>query len=259
MTQKQRVEIAQNELNSLLRSKAASLRQVILIDDARFTLIHVAQTHYSKLYLNLLLEKFTHWESLSDKTAIRKEQEKYFDLINQINSEQKLIIDFLVTHRDHYDCLYVEGLSYPGTYKRKNPLKDIENTQNEVQEALSFSNGHFKAPEPAYFAGASLFLYQQHEIPVLGVEHQGLLRLTHQLYNKAPLPKVSQNDFIIACHDERETQMLKNMSKNYEANNRYDHSLKFLLCGSLHDFENNISEWNKTHPKMKYNLFVLEL
>ena len=257
MTQKQRVEIAHTELTAFFAFEP-NIKKELILEDARFTLLHIPQSHYSKIYCDKLLEKFELWQVKSDLSSIAEEQDKYSQLIQKIDSEQKSIINFLRKHQSSYDCLYVEGLAYPGTYATKKPLQEIAQIKDEVNRALQFADGTHCAPQPAYFAGASLFLYQEDKIPMLGVEHQALLRLTHKAYSKEYDSKVPRSAFIQACHEERETQMIKNMSKKYEANNRYDRSIKFLLCGSLHDFKDNVLEWNKLHPEMKFNLLILE-
>ena len=59
----------------------------------------------------------------------------------------------------------MEGLAYPGTYATKKTFQEIAQIKDEVNRALQFADGTHRAPQPAYFAGASLFLSQEDEIP----------------------------------------------------------------------------------------------
>ena len=120
-----------------------------------------------------------------------------------------------------------------------------------VSEIFHYTSPPITAPNPPYFAGASYFLYHKHKLPVKGSEHKGALKLTHQLYREE-----KPRSYIMAAHEEREKQMLKNITRNLDFNNTYDSSIKFLLCGEAHDFENNIKQWNLENPNQKFNLLV---
>ena len=251
MSLQKRVQIAEAQLLELQNS-SENFKQVIHIPDAVFTLVHIQQTHYSAIYQKNLLNNLP---SFSTDQRLRA-QEAYFSLINEINSQQKQVIDFCLRNRTFVDCLYVEGLSYPGTYKNQNFESQIVPSLKGVKEILNYEKQDFTIPSPPYFTGASLFLYHKHQFPVTGVEHTGLLRFTHKLYSGEQKIDGNLSGYIKEAHEEREKFMIEYMARNLAFNNKYDSSIKFLLCGEAHDFKNNIIEWNQLNPDRQFNLFI---
>ncbi len=241
---------AKQDKSVLIRDNP-ELNVISVADDRLFTLVHIKQSHFSQIYAEKLLEEL---QKSTNLQQVRVKQIDYHQLITNINSQQISIIDFVLKNKDLIDLIYVEGLAYPGTYEVTSYDEKITLAKNLCQEIFTLKQAKLSSPSPPYFTGASNFLYHQHQIPVLGSEHQGLLRLTHRAYRNEWNPKINPREMIKACHDERETQILKNMAKDIEENNRYDKSLKFLICGEAHDFSDNVATWNKDNPQQQYNL-----
>ena len=226
MTQQQRISIATREFDQLIKLNP-SLKTSIYTEDARFTLLHIKQIHYSKIYQERL--QSTLKKLAGNKNRIQEKQGQYVELIHTMNDQHKKIIAFCLKNRDLIDCLYVEGLFYPANYERQVFHKQVNEPIQGVENIFKFSEPPCPVPDPPYFAGASYFLYHQHQLPVKGVEYGKLHRLTHQLYNDKKPRKNSLTDTLKVLHEERENKMLDHMSRNLDFNNKYDHSIKFLL------------------------------
>ena len=246
---KKRIEIAQIQLNELTKS-SSSFKLELIDPEATLTLVHLKQIHYSKIYQQKLLKEL----SLIKPENRKDKQLKYAKLISHINDKQKKIIDFCLNMRAHIDCLYIEGLYYPATFEGEKFSSQIKESLTGLNQIYNLSKEIIKTPDPPYFVGASYFLYHNHHLPIQGVEHGNLLSLAHKVYSGDPNIEGNLALYLKKIHEERENQMLYHITRNLDFNNKYDRSVKFLLCGEAHDFKNNIEDWNKKNSKSKFNL-----
>lgn len=226
----------------------------IQADDALYTIVHIRQQHYSALY-NRSIEKQIEEESNPEKIAALKE--RYFEQICQINAVQKEIYNFLLPATSGKDFLFVEGRSYPHHYRDTFLAEFIPESISDVQKILD-QKGDFSrpVPQPPYFLGASMLIHQERKMTVLGAENLALLNLTLSLYENKKLSGAALNSLLKECHEAREDQMIKNVLEDIEDLNYRMSSLRFLICGSKHDFKENIEKWNKANPQKKVNLLV---
>jgi hypothetical protein len=230
------------------------LESRIVLADAKYTLLHIRQQHYSDIYTARVLERLERAKSVSEANTIKK---RYLAVLVNIDSVQKEIVDYLLSVCDKTDVLYSEGLPFPTTYRQEFIKEYLEETRKEVMKVVSYQGEvDFVYPYPAYFTGASIFLKKHNKINVFGVEHGNLLDLTLSTYSNKELAPSLKLSLIKECHAEREQQMLINMAGELDALPYLEPSLKFLICGSKHDFSDDIERWNRKNPKRKYNLLV---
>ena len=222
--------------------------------DARFTVVHIRQQHYSDILTKRTELKF---KSERDPVKIARIKNDYLSQLYEINNIQNNIVEFLTEVAGSRDFLYVEGRSFPQPYRDKFLEDYIRDSTAEVSKILNF-NGPLKSkiPDPPVFLGASIPLHQSEHMNVIGVENLGLLNLTLSLYENDKLSKADLADFLRECHEVREDQIIKNMAENFDELPFRMNSIRFLICGSKHDFRDNLKKWNKENPERKFNLII---
>lgn len=245
-----------SQLNDFIEKSEykSSLSTKIEEKEALYTIIHIRQQHHSSLYNKQILKELEDAQDLSKVTEIKK---KYFGQITKINTIQKEIYDFLMASTSQKDFLYVEGRSYPHHYRDAFLSTYVPESIAEISKNLN-TKGAFShpIPDPPHFIGASITIHKERKMNVLGAENLALLNLTLSLYENK---KFSENDvaaLLKECHEAREDQMIKNMIINFEDLSYRMSSLRFLVCGSKHDFEDNVKKWNEKNPDKKVNLLV---
>ncbi len=230
------------------------LEKLIVADDAKFTLLHIRQQHYSDIYTAAILNELKN--SRSDLETV-KIKSRYLEVLRKTDLVQKEISEFLLSVCDKKDVIYSEGLPFPTTYREKFVEEYLDEIKKEVMQVVSYRNDvNFLYPQPPYFAGASIFLKKHHDFTVFGVEHSSLLELILSTYENDKLAPSLKSTLIRECHAEREKQMLINMADELDDLAYLEPSLKLLICGSKHDFRDDVELWNKENPMRKYNLLI---
>ena len=231
-----------------------NLKEEIVVPDAIYTVVHIQQKHYSDIFTDRIYEEL---EKESQAFLIKKTQEKYLGQIQNINDVQKQIYKFLINVTTEKDFLYVEGRSFPHRYRDIFIKSYTAKTVSDINKNLNYkgsNTGDLK--EPYYFIGASIYLQKERRMHVIGVENLALLNLTLSLYESKNLSNNDLVKLLNECHEAREGEMLKNMAQNFDDLPHLMNSLRFLVCGSKHDFKNNIEDWNVKNPHQKMNLIV---
>ena len=223
-------------------------------ENAKFTLVLIKQQHYSEIYNEHVYKQL---EVARDKQKIEQLKKDYIVQLLSINKIQKQIYDFVLKETSSRDFLYVEGRPYPNQYRDIYIENYLLDTEKAVTKTLNFKGiSSFTMPNPPFFAGASIKLQQERKLTVLGAENLSLLNLTLSLYENEKLPKNDLVKFLEECHEAREDQMLKNIAMIIEDIPYRMSSLRYLVCGSKHDFKNNILKWNEKNADKKFNLLV---
>lgn len=248
-----RAESQINEFMSLYNSKWA-LKEEIRIPDAKFTLLYIQQQHYSDILTKRVKSNLEKTNSEEQREAIKN---NYFQQILKINDIQKNIYDFVSEVTTEKDFLYVEGRKYPVKYRKEFLRTFTQETEDSISGVLSYGNKAYgRIPQPPFFMGASIILHNEDKLTVIGSENLGLLNLTLSLYENTKLSRSDLASFLRECHEAREDQILENVAENFEDLPFRMNSIRFLICGSKHDFKNNIEKWNEDNPEKKFNLVI---
>lgn len=256
MTPEKLQQRAERQLNEFIASHHSKweLSEVIRVPDAKFTLLLIEQQHYSDILTNRVKTRLKETSSQDQRTKIKDD---YFQQIIKINNVQKSIHDFISEVTNEKDFLYVEGRKYPIRYRKEFLKTFTQETIDSVYGVLNYGNiSSHTIPQPPYFMGASIVLHNEQKLTVIGSENLGLLNLTLSLYENSKLSRSDLASFLKECHEAREDQMLENISKNFEELSFRMNSIRFLICGSKHDFKNNVEEWNVKNPDKKFNLVI---
>lgn len=233
-----------------------TIKEVLNIKGAKFTLVHIQQQHYSDILTKRL---YAELKKEGDLEKLREVKATYFKQLQDINAVQKEIYDFLLSVTNKKDFLYVEGRSFPHHYRDKFLKEYIPSTIEDINKVLNYKELFVhEVPREYYFIGASIPIHQEKRMTVLGVENLSLLNLTLSLYENKKLPKSDLRSFLLECHEAREDQMLKNMSENFEDLPYLMNSIRFLICGSKHSFKKNVEDWNLKNPEKKFNLLTFK-
>lgn len=231
-----------------------NIREVVKVADALYTVVHIQQKHYSDIFTDRVYEEL---EKERNSDRIQKIKEEYFSQIRNIDEVQKQIHDFLLAVTTEKDFLYVEGRSYPHRYRDIFLKEFTAKTIAAVEKNLNFGNSSIGVlDKPYFFIGASIPIHQQRRMHVVGAENLALLNLTLSLYGSKALSRADVNKLVKECHEARESEMLKSMSKNFDNLPHLMNTLRFLVCGSKHDFKNNVEKWNENNPEQKMNLII---
>jgi hypothetical protein len=242
---------AQEELKNLQGWEAhGHLHYSIKVPDAIFTLVHIRQQHDSELYTRKVLADL---RVCSDKEKIIK---SFYKTILKLDSIQQEIVNFINSCSSERHRVYSEGMGYPKLYRTLFINSHKEKRISEIEDVLKQSVETLNLPEPAYFLGASFIIHEGRSRQVLGAEHEGLLNLALATYNNPALNPQSKMKLLQECHEQRESEILKNIIHPDSDAAYRDPSLKFVILGSMHSFKNNILAWNKTHALKKFNLVV---
>ncbi len=256
MTAEKLQQRSSRQLKEFIESSSMKnlLEIAVQVDDAVYTIVHIKQQHYSDLYTKRVKDQL---QQAVDRTKVMELKAKYFQQISKINKVQNEIYNFLVSSTSSKDFLFVEGRSYPHHYRDTFLLKFIPGSIAEANKLLN-TKGSFgqPLPDPPYFLGSSIFLHREKKMTVLGAENLALLNLTLSLYESKKLSPSDLAAFIQECHQAREDQMIKNVTVDFTDLNYRMSSLRFLLCGSKHDFRENVEKWNTNNPDKKVNLLV---
>ena len=253
-TKEYMVERSSKRLTELLNSADKQrIEKVIIVPDAQFTLLYIKQQHYSDIYTAKILEQLKAERSKEKRESIKK---RYFEVLDDINAVQKEVSDFLEQVTDSYDIIYSEGLPFKDTYSKTFLERYVEETLDAVDQIQNYKE-HFdyKIPEPNYFIGSTFYLKKERAKKVFGAENFGLLDLTISTYSNDELSDAAKQQLLKVCHKEREWQMVINMSKELDVP-YLEPPVKFLVCGSRHEFKDDVQRWNKENPEKKYNLLV---
>lgn len=244
----------EEQKSDLLKKANGQVSEVLSVKGAKFTLLHIQQQHYSDIATERCIEKMDKEKS---NIKIRNIKAQYLKQIQDINQVQKEIYEFLLHMSTEKDFLYVEGRSFPHHYRDRFLAEYKAKTFEGVNKVFSYKEAFpYTIPEPAYFMGASIPIHEDRRMNVVGAENLSLLNLTLSLYENRRLHRSDLYKFIMECHEAREDQMIKNMAKNFDELPHLMNSIRFLICGSKHDFKKNIEEWNKNNPEQKFNLLV---
>ena len=222
---------------------------VYVDDQAKFTLIHVKQRHYSSVYTKKRRFLIQGYREKGFNEMVLRLKQKYLANLRQIDANQLELFNFLQKHRALYDHLYLEGLDFGNFYHRRSSKRVLDRTRQEVSELLGDLNPII---EPAYYAGAALQLYLREGVSVYGCEEESLLKATLKAYQRQTHEVPGFLDY---CHNLREDAIIINLLKKGEHDPRNKNSLRFVICGGAHSFHDNIIEWNKANPDSKMNLY----
>lgn len=235
-------------------SESFHLKEEILAPEALYTVVLIQQKHYSDIFTDRVHEEL---EKATEKDKIREIQKGYFSQIQEIELVQRQIYEFLMKVSSEKDFLFVEGRSYPHRYRDIFLKEFTANTLKKVNSNINYKSSNIGSlSEPYFFMGATIPIHKKRRMHVVGAENLALLNLTLSLYNN---PKLSASDLTklaAECHEAREDVMLENLTKNFDDLPHLMNSIRFLICGSKHDFKNNVEEWNKKNPDRKMNLIV---
>jgi hypothetical protein len=242
--------LAIDDLNSLLaHTNDFNITTIIQSPKATATLVQIRQQHFSDILNNEILAKINSVESLQDKKSI---QDGYFRLISDINEVQTQIYEFILATTNHRDTIFAEGALSPHIYR--DPFVESYLTENLTKVHQVLPSANYKLPHEPYFLGATFVLHNKQTREIRGAENGALLELTLRSYNNDKLPPLTRKLLLDSCNEERENAMIKNVLYVAPEYPGPPSTLKFLICGSNHNFSDNIIKWNKENPEQIFNL-----
>ncbi len=222
---------------------------------AKWTIVHIQQQHYSDLYTQQILQKLKNPTPELNPEQIKQQ---YLNTLIKIERVQEEIYRFIVATTNEKDFLYIEGKAFPETYRQDFIQEYQQKCYKEIAGILNFGSAKSpQFPQFKFLTGASFTLHQEERLTLLGVENLEILNLALAHYAKLPTNENSAKIILDEFNEVREREMLKNLTENFDELPFYMSSLRFLLCGSAHDFENNVAEWNKKNPENQLNLLLL--
>ena len=230
---------------------------------AKYTLVHLRQTHYVDMGEELSLENIIkddigYWNKIKDiYTKINNCQKDIYDILTElrenqnvsnIRSEGVMVRDF--DNLNNKEALKNEYFSKLAELDKKNyfpeSIESCFRTMNHLEK-------YVKANKPAPFS----------------TTEKTLKDYNNAKQNFEKFKYIAGSDFLLAIEDKlnilpaetleaydtndnniREYALLEIISKN-------NNPLELTVYGAKHNFKDNIKKWNKENPNKKYSLIEI--
>ena len=205
--------------------------QEYIVPDSKYTLTHIRQTHPTRFFSK-------------PRKDIVEVQNNIYNILSSYSNDGPLTLyeEGLDTSlRDRYNSFIKEVSS---ELKRGQSLEDIEFPQLDYKDWLHLLRTHKDAGTRFSVEGGSqLYAPELRETLDLALSAPSFLDNSPEAINDRE--SLVMND--------RENVALERIAQDFPQGN----NSVILIYGASHDFRNNIAEWNRTHPNMKYSLRII--
>jgi len=208
--------------------------QEYMVQDSRYTLTHIRQRHPTRFFSK-------------PRKDIVEVQNNIYNILSSYSNDGPLTLyeEGLDTSlRDRYNS-FIEEIS--SELKRGKSLEDIKFPQLDYTDWLRLLRTS-KDAGTRFSVERGLQLYAPELQKTLDLALEASLEAF--LFPDNPEAMDYREKVVM---DDRENVALERIVQDFPQGN----NSVILIYGASHDFRDNIAEWNRTHPNMKYSLRII--